>query len=141
MCRERTLVVVKPGNEHLIPCIKDILRVHGLQVAREERVWLTVEQVGELYSNKRAWTFYTELVAYLTSGYSYVWVVGGENAVAETLKLKGKTHSPFGIRGLYGKDFIHNVFHCSDTRVEVEREMRILLEEDHNGTLEDSSSG
>lgn len=124
---ERTLVMLKPGNEKYEKEIRAILRVAGVYILREEKKTLTRHEVECLYPDKVGWEFFDELAAYLTSGASTLWVCGGLATVQKVLAVKGKTFSGRGIRGLYATDFIHNVFHCSDSRKEAEREIALFF--------------
>ena len=129
---ERTLLVVKPGSVSFIPTIVISLRNAGLWVAEADSMVLTEHEVRRLYPEKVDEAFFPDIVGYLTSGVSHVWVVEGENAVSIMLSIKGKGNGG-GLRGKFARDRVRNILHTSESVEEAKREIGIFFNQEVRG--------
>ena len=122
----RTLMIVKPGNEHLIDEILAEVSNAGLIVEAIQHFTLSDEDIIYLYRDKLGKSFFGRIVKYLTSGKSYIYVLKGENPTQKLLAIKGKGNNG-GIRGKYAKDIIYNILHCPDSDEDAQREIKLLF--------------
>jgi len=122
---EMTLVVIKPRNNLKSMIVRRLFVDNGLEIVSAKRLTMTVEEVSNLYFDKVGTYFFKEILEYLTSDKSLVWVVSGDNAVRKVLDIKGKGGKT-GIRGAFAKDRVQNIMHSSDTVEDAKREVSIF---------------
>ena len=90
------------------------------------------ETVAEFYPERVAGSFSQEIIDYLVSDDCAIIRVRGEDAIKETLDVKGKT-GVSGLRKDFANNFIHNTVHCPDDEDCYQRELSIiknLIEQD-----------
>ena len=122
----RAFLMVKPGNAKLI--VEIFRRIHrdGLTILSFTTITFTKQQAGEFYSPKADMGWFDELTDYLSSGFCYLIVVEGDDALNRLLRIKGKTWSGKGIRGEFAESYIYNIVHCADTQEENDKEFAVL---------------
>jgi nucleoside-diphosphate kinase len=120
MAVERTLSIIKPDGieKNLIGEIYRRFESAGLQVVAAKMLHLTKEQAEGFYDVHRERPFFSDLVAYMTSGPVMVQVLEGEDAIQKNRELMGATNpadaAPGTIRADYAKSIEENVVHGSD---------------------------
>jgi nucleoside-diphosphate kinase len=128
---ERTLVILKP----------DVVRrkLIGEIISRFERKNLTIIQMKVMnidkelallhYQHVKKYSFFEDMISYITSGPVVVMIISGSNAISTVRNMVGKTschESPIGtIRGDYGFHPFENLIHSSDSEesagIEIQR--------------------
>ncbi|EDQ85255.1 uncharacterized protein MONBRDRAFT_38924 [Monosiga brevicollis MX1] len=129
-----TLAMVKPDAIDRADDIVDRVLASGLAVLNRRRVRLTLEQSTELYMEHYGKSFFTELVAFMSSGPVLVMVLAGNDAVSAWRDLIGPTDSvkarevaPKSIRALFGTDNRLNAVHGSDSLLSAYREIKFFF--------------
>ncbi len=121
MAQERTLSIVKPDGvqKNLIGEVYRRFESAGLEVVAARMLKLRQDQAEQFYDIHRARPFFTDLVAYMTSGPVMVQVLEGENAITKNRELMGATNpseaDPGTIRADYAESIERNVVHGSDS--------------------------
>jgi len=79
---------------------------------------LTPEQAGEFYAVHKERPFYSDLIAFMTSGPVMVQVLEGEDAIARNREIMGATNpkdaAPGTIRADFAETVDENAVHGSD---------------------------
>jgi len=122
---QKVLVILKPdcGQRGLDNEIVSILEQVGLVVLRKDARCLTEREVLFLYDEHKQTSTFPDLVSYMVSGQSMILVMSGIDAVAKVTRLKGRTGSGKGIRGMYAENFIRNIIHSAETVYETNGEV------------------
>ena len=123
---ETTHLLVKPdgvlrGLKHASQALRDA----GIEVRHFSRIRLTETKVRILYPERMDDCFKQDVIDYMTSGQCVLLEVEGEDVISRVKEVKGKTGKS-GLRLRFAQNFIHNTFHCPDTREEVIRERGIF---------------
>ena len=132
---EKTFVMIKPDGVQrgLTGAIIARYEAKGLRIAAMKLMMVTGEMAWNHYAEHKDRPFFTELMAYITSGPVVVMVLEGKHAVAEVRKLNGDTNplkAACGtIRGDYAQDVGRNVVHGSDSIEAAKREIAIYFSE------------
>ena len=120
MAIERTLSIIKPDGvqKNLIGEVYRRFEAAGLTVVAARMLHLTPAQARAFYAVHRERPFYTDLVAYMTSGPVMVQVLEGEGAIAKNREVMGATDpakaDPGTIRADFAESIEENVVHGSD---------------------------
>lgn len=120
MPRERTLSIIKPDGveKNLIGEIFRRFEHAGLEIIGTRMMHLSRQQAEQFYKVHEERPFYSDLVAYMTSGPVVVSVLEGENAIALHRELMGATDpakaEPGTIRADFASSIEENVVHGSD---------------------------
>ena len=120
MAIERTLSIIKPDavGKNVIGEIYSRFEKAGLRIVAARMLHLTREQAGAFYAVHEARPFYTDLVAFMTSGPVMVQVLEGEGAIAKNREVMGATDpakaAPGTIRADFAKTVDENAVHGSD---------------------------
>ena len=111
MRKNHVLVVVKPGNDHLIGKLCGIFKENGYTIVKTKTTRLTLEQAKELYKVHAKENFYSNLCDYMCSGPTTAFILKkkSDNIFNEFAKLKDK------IREDFGESDMRNVIHSSDS--------------------------
>lgn len=126
---EQTLLMIKPDGVQrgLIGKIVQRFEDKGLQLVAAKLVHVTRELAQVHYAEHASKPFYGELVDYITSGPVFAMVWQGEQAVALSRSMMGKTRPPEAAPGTIRGDFAvrteYNVIHGSDSPESAEREI------------------
>lgn len=128
---EKTFIMIKPDavRDRKIGQIVDRIERSGLVIERMEMVTLDEPLVEKHYDHLADKPFFSNIVAFMTSGPVVKMVVSGMGAVAKMRKLMGATDPqdalPGTIRGDFATDVNANVIHGSDSlenaAIEIER--------------------
>ena len=120
MAVERTISIIKPDAvaKNVIGDIYARFEGAGLRIVAAKMLHLTEAQAGEFYAVHKERPFYTDLVAFMTSGPVMVQVLEGEDAIAKNRELMGATNpqeaAPGTIRADHAKTVDENAVHGSD---------------------------
>ncbi len=120
MTVERTLSIVKPDGvqKNLIGEIYKRFESAGLEIVAARMLHMSRAQAEGFYAVHRERPFFSDLVAYMTSGPVVVQVLEGENAIQKNRELMGVTNpaeaDPGTIRADYAESIEENVVHGSD---------------------------
>ena len=120
MAVEQTLSIIKPDGvqKNLIGEIYSRFERAGLQIVAARMLRLTKPQAQGFYAVHKARPFFSDLVAYMTSGPVMVQVLSGANAIAKNRELMGATNpadaAPGTIRAEFADSIEENVVHGSD---------------------------
>jgi nucleoside-diphosphate kinase len=125
MTVESTLLIVKPDGVRrgLVGEVLRRVEAKGLRIDRE--------LADEHYAEHRERPFFTELVAFITSGEVVVARVEGEQAIGVLRILMGPTDPaaapPGTIRGDFATVITENIVHGSDSPTSAERELKLFF--------------
>lgn len=120
MTVERTFSIVKPDGveRNLIGEVYRRFEQAGLRIIAAKMLHMTKEQAEGFYAVHKERPFYSDLVAYMTSGPVVVQVLEGENAIQLNREIMGATNpadaAPGTIRADFARSIEENVVHGSD---------------------------
>ena len=129
MAIERTLSIIKPDATatNLTGAINAMIEKAGLRIVAQKRIRMTREQAERFYAVHRERPFFSELVAFMTSGPVVVQVLEGENAIAKYRDIMGATNPANAaegtIRKVHAKSVGENAVHGSDAPETAEEEI------------------
>ncbi len=111
MAVERTLSIIKPDAtaRNLTGKIIAKLEEAGLRVVAQKRVRWTKAEAEKFYEVHRERPFYSDLVAFMTSGPIVLQVLEGEDAVAKNREVMGATNPANAAPGTIRKEFAENI--------------------------------
>jgi len=130
---QRTLAIIKPeavarGQEGSILAM---IQGAGLRLAAVKLLHLTERQAAEFYEMHRERPFFSELVAFMTSGPVVCAVLEGEEAVDAYRTLMGTTDPAKAaegtIRKIYGESVAANAVHGSDSPESAAKEIAFFF--------------
>lgn len=127
--KERTFLMVKPDGVQrgLIGEIVSRFERKGLQLLGAKFMLVTPELAAKHYAEHVGKEFYPALETFITSGPVFAMVWQGDQVVALTRALIGKTNAldaaPGTIRSDYAVHTNYNLIHGSDSPVNAEREI------------------
>lgn len=131
---ERTFLMVKPDGVQrgLIGKIVNRFEDKGFKLVAGKLVQLTVAQAKTHYAEHEGKSFFDELVRFITSGPVFAMVWEGDDVVALSRLLIGKTQVtealPGTIRGDFAAHTPYNLIHGSDGLESAEREIANFFE-------------
>ncbi len=117
---ERTLSIIKPDGveKNIIGEICKRFEDGGLRVVASRMMHLSAERAGEFYAIHKERPFFTDLIAYMSSGPVVAQVLEGENAIRRNREIMGETDpadaDPGTIRADFAASIEANVVHGSD---------------------------
>ncbi len=120
MSVEQTLSIIKPDGvqKNLIGEIYGRFEKAGMQIIAARMLHLSQEQAEGFYAVHKERPFYSDLVAYMTSGPVMVQVLEGESAIAKHREIMGATNPAEADDGTLRKEFAEsleqNCVHGSD---------------------------
>jgi nucleoside-diphosphate kinase len=120
MAVEQTLSIIKPEGvqKNLIGEIYGRFEKVGLEIIAAKMKHLTDKEAQGFYAVHRERPFFSDLVAYMTSGPVMIQVLQGEGAVAKNREIMGATNpaeaDPGTIRADFAASIEENVVHGSD---------------------------
>lgn len=130
---ERTFLMIKPDGVQrgLIGEIVSRFEKKGLQLSAAKFMQITRERAEIHYADHKGKPFYEPLLAFITSGPVFAMVWSGDNVIALTRALIGKTDAIDAAPGTIRSDFaVHtnfNLIHGSDSAASAEREIAIFF--------------
>ena len=133
MALERTFSIVKPDAtaRNLTGRINAIIEEAGLRIVAQRRIHMTEEQAKRFYAVHAGRPFYTDLVAFMTSGPVVVQVLEGEDAIAHYRAVMGATNPAEAadgtIRELFAENIERNSVHGSDALETAATEIRFFF--------------
>lgn len=134
MAYQLSFVMFKPGTvqRRIIGELVSRLERKGLDLRAMKLMHISQERAAEHYAEHKGKSFFTDLIAYVTSGPVVAMVIGGEEAISRVRLLAGATKVeeslPGTIRGDYGAVTTKNIIHASDSPASAEREIRLFFE-------------
>jgi nucleoside-diphosphate kinase len=120
MAVERTFSIIKPDatQRNLTGAINAMIEAAGLRIVAQKRVRITREQAETFYAVHRERPFFSELVAFMSSGPVVVQVLEGESAIARYRDVMGATDPAKAadgtIRKVHARSMGENSVHGSD---------------------------
>lgn len=126
---ERTFLMVKPDGvqRNLVGEIVKRFEQKGFQLIGAKLMKITREQAEYHYAEHKGKSFYEELVTFITSGPVFAMVWQGDQVIALSRAMMGKTNTLDALPGTIRGDFaVHtgmNIIHGSDSPESAEREI------------------
>lgn len=120
MAVEQTLSIIKPDGvqKNLIGEIYKRFEDGGLEIIAAKMKHLTEKEAQGFYAVHRERPFFSDLVAYMTSGPVMIQVLQGDDAIAKNREIMGATNpadaDPGTIRADFAASIEENVVHGSD---------------------------
>jgi len=136
MATTRTFSIIKPDatRRNLTGAITRMLEDAGLRVIASRRIRMTREQAEDFYAVHRERPFYSDLVAFMTSGPVVIQVLEGEDAVAKNRAVMGATNPAEAaegtIRKVHAESIEANSVHGSDSAENAEIEIDFFFKPD-----------
>jgi nucleoside-diphosphate kinase len=133
---ERTLILIKPDGVQrgLMGQIIDRFERRGLKLLGMKFIQMSRELAERHYEVHQERPFYTDLVAYITSGPVVAMVWEGKNAIAAARATMGVTNpvaaGPGTIRGDLAMEIGRNLVHGSDGEETAVREVAFFFSPD-----------
>lgn len=133
---ERTLLMVKPDGVQrgLIGEIIRRFERKGFQMLGCKLMQLTRDMAEQHYAEHAGKPFYDRLIRFITSGPVLAMVWQGDDIIALSRGLMGKTNpleaAPGTIRGDFAAHTNLNLIHGSDSPESAEREIRLFFREE-----------
>ena len=123
---EQTLCIIKPDAVKNSFVIED----NNLLILKSKKIKISKDIAESFYSEHKERPFFSELVDFMTSDYSVVQILQGENAVANYRKLMGATNpneaSEGTLRAEFAESLSKNAVHGSDSLESAQREIDIM---------------
>jgi len=129
MAIEHTLSIIKPDavSKNIIGKIYSRFEKAGLCIVAAKMVHLSQEKAEGFYAEHKERPFFTDLVAFMTSGPVMIQVLEGENAITLNRDIMGATNPKDAAAGTIRADFAEsidaNAVHGSDAVASAEREV------------------
>ena len=133
---ERTFLMVKPDGvqRNLIGKIVERFEQKGFQLVGAKLMQVSTELAEKHYQEHVEKPFFGELVEFITSGPVFAMVWQGEEVIAKSRLMIGKTNpmeaSPGTIRGDFAAVKSKNVIHGSDGIESAAREIALFFKEE-----------
>ncbi|SFE91297.1 nucleoside diphosphate kinase [Paenibacillus algorifonticola] len=130
---ERTFLMIKPDGVQrgLIGEIMSRFERKGLQLVAAKFMTVSTELAQKHYEEHEGKPFYEPLLAFITSGPVFAMVWQGDNVIALTRALIGKTNAVDALPGTIRSDFAvhtnYNLIHGSDSPENAIREISIFF--------------
>ncbi len=130
---ERTFLMVKPDGiqRSLVGEIVSRFERKGLKLIGAKLMMVNEELAERHYAEHKGKPFYPPLIEFITSGPVFAMVWEGDNVIALTRALIGKTNAveaaPGTIRSDYAVHTNFNLIHGSDSPENAEREIGIFF--------------
>jgi nucleoside-diphosphate kinase len=132
---EKTFIMVKPDGVQrgLIGEIVSRFEKKGFQLLGAKLISVSTKLAQEHYEEHKERPFFGELVHFITSSPVFALVLTGENVIATSRQMMGKTNPSEAlsgtIRGDYGISLGMNIIHGSDSPESAERELALWFPE------------
>jgi nucleoside-diphosphate kinase len=126
---EKTFLMLKPDavKRGMVGKLVQRFEDKGFELIGAKLMRMTREQAETHYAEHTGKPFYGELLEFITSGPVFAMVWQGEQVVAMSRSMIGKTNpleaAPGTIRGDYATDKGNNIIHGSDSPESAEREV------------------
>ena len=129
---EQTLCIIKPDavKNSFVNKINSIIEDNKLIILKSKKIKISKDIAENFYFEHKEKPFFSELVDFMTSDYSVVQILQGENAVANYRKLMGATNPDEATEGTLREKFAEslskNAVHGSDSLESAQREIDIM---------------
>jgi nucleoside diphosphate kinase len=125
MKKETTVLIIKPGasrRRKILLKIYAFIDERRFSICLQQEVRLTVKFCKEFYPSHKKAPYFEEMLKYLTSDRSVVFILEGSGVVHATRQLA------FEIRAEYGKTGkdTDSVVHATDLEINTGREKKII---------------
>jgi len=133
---ERTFLMIKPDGVQrgLIGEIFSRFENKGLKLTGAKFMQISEELAETHYGEHKGKSFYEPLVSFITSGPVFAMVWSGDNVIALTRAMIGKTDAVEAMPGTIRSDYaVHtnfNLIHGSDSAESAEREIQLFFKPD-----------
>ena len=133
MALEQTLSIIKPDaiSKGFAEEICKRLEDGGLKIVSKKSLHLTEEEAEGFYIEHKGKPFFSDLIAFMTSGPIQVQILEGDNAISKYRELMGNTDpkaaDPGTIRADFADSIDANAVHGSDSEKSAEREIRYFF--------------
>jgi nucleoside-diphosphate kinase len=133
---ERTFLMVKPDGVQrgLVGEIIGRFERKGFQMIGCKMLQISREQAERHYAEHAGKPFFEELISFITSGPVVAMVWQGDDIIALSRAMMGKTKpvdaAPGTIRGDFAVHTSYNIIHGSDSPASADREIRNFFRED-----------
>ncbi len=130
---ERTFLMVKPDGvqRSLIGEIVNRFERKGFKLIGAKLIRLSETQAETHYAEHIGRPYFDDLISFITSGPVFAMVWQGDQVIALSRTMMGKTNSleaiPGTIRGDFGVHTNRNLIHGSDSPENAEREINIFF--------------
>ena len=130
---ERTFVMVKPDGVQrgLVGKIVQRFEERGIKICAMKMMHIPHELAERHYEEHKGKGFYSSLLEYITSGPVVCMVLEGDNVVAVSRSMMGKTNpqdaGPGTIRGDFAQVTGRNIVHGSDSPETAKREIKLFF--------------
>ncbi len=132
---EQTFVMVKPDGvqRSLVGEVIGRIESKGYKLKALKMMMIDEDLAREHYIEHADKVFFTDLLAFITSGPVVAMVWEGEGVIASMRLLMGKTNpieaEPGTIRGDLAVQMAHNIIHGSDSPPAAQREIKLFFQE------------
>ena len=129
---ELTLCIIKPDavKKSFVNEINKIIEDNKLIVLKSKKIKISKDIAEIFYSEHKEKPFFSDLIDFMTSDYSVVQILQGENAIANYRKLMGATNPDEATEGTLREKFAEslskNAVHGSDSLESAQREIDIM---------------
>ena len=133
MAIQRTLSIIKPDAvaKNLIGEIISRFETNDLKIIAAKLITLTDSEAGGFYAEHEGKSFYSDLIAFMTSGPVFIQVLEGEDAISKNRELMGNTDPSKADAGTIRADFAQtidaNAVHGSDSEKSANREIAFFF--------------
>ena len=133
MAIQRTLSIIKPDAvaKNLIGEIISRFETNDLKIIAAKLITLTDSEAGGFYVEHEGKPFYSDLIAFMTSGPVFIQVLEGEDAISKNRELMGNTDPSKADAGTIRADFAQtidaNAVHGSDSEKSANREIAFFF--------------
>ena len=133
---ERTLSIIKPDatKRNLTGVINKIIEENGLRIIAQKRLKINIEQAKNFYQVHKDKPFFSDLVAYMSSGPVVVQVLEGNKAISEYREIMGSTDPQQAEEGTIRKQIAvskqENSVHGSDSKENAKSEIDFFFNQD-----------
>lgn len=133
MAIQRTLSIIKPDAvaKNVIGEIISRFEKNDLKIIAAKLITLSDSDAGGFYAEHEGKPFYSDLIAFMTSGPVFIQVLEGEDAIAKNRELMGNTDPSKADVGTIRADFAQtidaNAVHGSDSEKSAIREIAFFF--------------
>ncbi|MGN8647074.1 nucleoside-diphosphate kinase [Gracilibacillus sp. HCP3S3_G5_1] len=130
---EQTFIMIKPDavQRNLIGEIIARFERKGFKLVAAKLMTISETLAKQHYAEHDGKSFFNDLVSFITSGPVFAMVWQGENVIATSRKMMGKTNPQEAetgtIRGDYGMVTHRNIIHGSDSPESAAREINLFF--------------
>lgn len=133
---EQTFIMIKPDavQRNLIGEIIARFERKGFKLVAAKLMTISETLAKQHYAEHDGKSFFNDLVSFITSGPVFAMVLQGENVIATSRKMMGKTNPQEAetgtIRGDYGMVTHRNIIHGSDSPESAAREINLFFKKE-----------